>query len=247
MRQACGALLSCPRVRCSPARRRRPAAVLVVRRSIAVVSASGGQYTDPSAAVANVSQGDAWCRSAGDDPARFPCVISIAPGVYELASTLIVPAHVAVIGYGPATTVLTAGAGVAVTVQLGIAGLDPVFSSIALRDLTVENRFGAGGFSVALGIVKLGSLTSTTFAQPRRAGARNLCHRHESNSRGSFNRLDATATGGSTSTGFKVVNRGSPRMDQCSIRASEASTRNVGVETTVGRRLRAARSLQRKV
>ena len=120
--------------------------------SIAVVAASGGHYTDPLAAVANAEQGDAWCRKAGDDPARYPCVISIAPGVYELASTLIVPAHVSVIGYGPNMTVLTARPGVAVTVQLGFAGLDPVFD-VALRDLAVENRFGAGATSVALDIV----------------------------------------------------------------------------------------------
>ena len=118
--------------------------------SIAVVAASGGRYADPLAAVANAEQGDAWCRREGDDPARYPCVISIAPGVYELASTLIVPAHMSVIGYGPNMTVLTARPGVAVAVQLGFAGLDPTFD-VALRDLAVENRAGAGATSVAFG------------------------------------------------------------------------------------------------
>ena len=120
--------------------------------SIAVVAATGGRYADPLAAAANADQGDAWCRREGDDPARYPCVISIAPGVYELASTLIVPAHVSVIGHGPNMTVLTARPGVAVTVQLGFAGLDQTFD-VALRDLAVENRFGAGATSVALDII----------------------------------------------------------------------------------------------
>ena len=46
--------------------------------------------------------------------------------------------------------------------------------------------------------------------------------------------LEAAATGGSTSIGFQVVNRGGPQIEECSISASEASTRNVGVESNGG-------------
>ena len=173
MRRACGATLSCPRVSYFPIRRRRPASGAGGSSpgSIAVVAATGGRYADPLAAAANAEQGDAWCRREGADPARFPCVISIAPGVYELASTLIVPAHVAVIGYGPGTTVLTASTGVAVTVQLGFAQSDPILGS-ALRDLPSKTSLAPAELRWRWASSVLGALTSTTFAQPRRAGAR---------------------------------------------------------------------------
>lgn len=216
--------------------------------SIAVVAVSGGRYTDPMAAVANVDQGDVWCRKNEDDPARFPCVISIAPGVYELASTLIVPAHVSVIGYGPDVTVLTARPGVAVTVQLGFAGLDPT-SDVALRDLAVENRFGGGGTSVALDIIDNSNVEVYNVRATASGASENIGVRYEGRTVGGsstrllssqlsrpfpLRALEAAATGGSTSTGFKVVNRGSPKIEECAISASEASTSNVGVESNGG-------------
>jgi hypothetical protein len=216
--------------------------------SIAVVAASGGRYKDPMAAVANVEQGDAWCRRAKDDPARFPCVINIAPGVYELASTLIVPAHVSVIGHGPDMTVLTAGPGVVVTVQLGFAELDPTFD-VALRDLAVENRFGEGGTSVALDIIDNSNVEVYNVRATASGASENIGVRYEGRTLGGsstgllssqlsrpfpLRALEAAATGGSTSTGFKVVNRGSPKIEECSISASEAATRNVGVESNGG-------------
>ena len=206
--------------------------------SIAVVAATGGRYADPLAAAANAEQGDAWCRREGDDPARYPCVISIAPGIYELASTLIVPAHVSVIGYGPNMTVLTARPGVAVTVQLGFAGLDPTFD-VALRDLAVENRFGAGATSVALDIIDNSNVEVYNVRATASGASENVGVRYAGRSTvGSLSTplklLEAAATGGSTSIGFQVVNRGGPQIEECSISASEASTRNVGVESNGG-------------
>jgi hypothetical protein len=209
-------------------------------RSIAVVAASGGHYTDPLAAAANADQGDAWCRSASDDPARHPCVISIAPGVYELASTLVVPARVAVIGYGPQMTVLTARPGVAATVQLGTATLDLSFD-VALRDLTVENRFGAGGTSMALDVIDRSNVEVHHVRATASGASDNIGVRYAGYTLAPFEGrlsrpfplrlLEAAATGGATSTGFKVVDEGRPRIEQCSISASEASGRNVGLDS----------------
>ena len=216
--------------------------------SIAVVAATGGRYADPLAAAANAEQGDAWCRREGDDPARYPCVISIAPGIYELASTLIVPAHVSVIGYGRNMTVLTARPGVAATVQLGFAGLDPTFD-VALRDLAVENRFGAGATSVALDIidnsnVEVHNVRATASGASENVGVRYAGRSTVASLSTPLKLLEAAATGGSTSIGFKVVDRAARRSRNARSARPRRRVATSASRATAARRLRAARSLQ---
>lgn len=67
-----------------------------------VVAQSGGEYSDPVAAVSGLAS---WC---GTPSAGNPCLIEIMPGVYDIGSeTVNLPAYVALKGAGPSVSIIT--------------------------------------------------------------------------------------------------------------------------------------------
>ncbi len=69
---------------------------------VAIVAQSGGDYTSPVTAMANVST---WC---GTPSATNPCLMKIMPGVYDLAGGwLTMQPYVDIEGSGETTTIIT--------------------------------------------------------------------------------------------------------------------------------------------
>lgn len=65
----------------------------------AIVAPSGGDYTSPVAAMANLST---WC---GVPSAEKPCLLKVMPGVYDIGPNyILLPAHVDMEGSGAAVT-----------------------------------------------------------------------------------------------------------------------------------------------
>ena len=202
---------------------------------MAIVAAVGGNYATPHDAVANLTAGDAWCRAANADPAAFPCVISIAPGIYELPQTLVVPPFVAVMGYGPKSTVLRARPGVQLAVQLGVQPPDhPADLGISLRDIAVENTLGAQATAVALELPVEAGVEVLNVRALAIGPSESVAVRVAGEGAGAANRiesLEAHATGGTSSIGLHIERPGaSQRLERCSITAAGGGT-NVGVES----------------
>jgi len=117
--------------------------------NVADVALSGGDYTSPAAAIAGVAD---WC---GTPSATNPCLVKIAPGVYDLStSPLVIPAFVSVQGSGQNTTTLS-GAVDAVNGLVRLEGDSP-----SLSDLTVANDAAAGSDSTG---VTVGSADATNW------------------------------------------------------------------------------------
>jgi len=103
---------------------------------VATVALSGGDYTSPLDAMANVNAGDFWC---GIPSAANRCLVYIMPGVYDLAgNALQLSPFVDVKGSGQNVTTLTG-------YNLQIETAD----NTAVRDLTVEC---VGGGCIAISI-----------------------------------------------------------------------------------------------
>lgn len=130
---------------------------------IATVALTGGDYTSPVDAMANVDSGDAWC---GTPSAANPCLVQIAPGVYDLgavgtASTLLMQPFVDIAGSGENITRITASGG------SGLGGYPATVSTASnaeLRDITVENTGGASyAFAISgSGAGRAGQLRNVT-------------------------------------------------------------------------------------
>ncbi len=87
---------------------------------VAVVASTGGDYTDPAAAMSNLG---AWC---GTPSSANPCLMKIMPGVYTTGFSL--ADHVDVEGSGRTATTIIGG------IAISNAG------SVELRDLSVEGQ-----------------------------------------------------------------------------------------------------------
>ncbi|MDH3421200.1 MAG: hypothetical protein OEM78_17155, partial [Gammaproteobacteria bacterium] len=213
---------------------------------VAVVAKSGGDYTSPLDAVANIAAGDAWCRDeVAISHTSDACVIKVEPGVYELAETLVVPAFVSVVGSGPKATTLSAGPGVQIAVRLGVQGQGPgglgglsPGHKIVLRDVSVQNLFGDGSTSIA--VAALGD----SFLIPRfpesdvevlnvnayaTGSSENIGVWEEDLAQNTYRFLEASATGGTTSIGFDVGDSSRPKLEHCRILASDATVSNTGL------------------
>jgi len=106
--------------------------------SVAVVAKSGGDYTDPVAAMADLSS---WCANPCVYPSYDHCLLKIMPGTYNIGSnTLQMQDCVDIEGVGEADTLITGKVDSSTTgVVMG--------ASAELRFLTVWNDFwqGSGG------------------------------------------------------------------------------------------------------
>ena len=106
-------------------------------RHVVTVSAQGGDFTDPVAAV----------NSINDCTAANPYLVQIKPGVYTLTQTLVMKPFVTIAGSGRDTTTLTGAISTNSfdAASAIVSGAD----NAALLDLTVENT-GGGGVSIGL-------------------------------------------------------------------------------------------------
>ncbi len=106
--------------------------------NIAIVAKSGGDYSDPVAAMSDVSN---WCGSG-------PCLLKIMPGLYDIgAASLVMQDGVDIEGSGQLSTKI-----------IGRINTNPIsgvvsarnVSSAELRNLTIENNNGTGGLQAAI-------------------------------------------------------------------------------------------------
>jgi hypothetical protein len=131
-----------------------PAGPVSTAAKVAIVALSGGDYTSPLDAMANVDAGAAWC---GTPSASNRCLVKIAPGVYNLGAVsafpgrLVMRSFVDIEGSGENVTRLVASG----TATLGgLPATVATASNAELRELTVENT---GGASYAFAITGSGT------------------------------------------------------------------------------------------
>jgi hypothetical protein len=108
--------------------------------SVAVVAKSGGDYTDPVTAMANLSS---WCSNP---TVGSHCLLKIMPGVYDVDSnTLQMQDYVDIEGAGETNTKITG------KINSSTSGVVKG-ANAGLRFLTVENGLSTGGGSNAIAI-----------------------------------------------------------------------------------------------
>jgi hypothetical protein len=105
-----------------------------------VVARSGGDFTDPAAAVASI----------GDASAANPYVVRIMPGVYTLTTPLVMKAYVDIEGSGRNVTVLEGSITVPGANLSDGPGLVNGANHAELRHLTVRNEVSAGNMVVGI-------------------------------------------------------------------------------------------------
>jgi hypothetical protein len=94
--------------------------------NVAVVAASGGNYTDPAAAMADYST---WCKTT-------PCLLKIMPGTYTVTSPVVMAPYIDIEGSGEKTTKITSAICTgSVPNEATLAGT----SNSEMRFLTIEN------------------------------------------------------------------------------------------------------------
>lgn len=112
--------------------------------NVANVALKGGDYSDPAAAMADLAK---WC---GMLSATNPCLLKIAPGVYDLGGTsLFAEEFVDIEGSGENVTILRGDIttdGLLLPLQGVVAGA----SNAELRFLTVINAATSGSNAVAI-------------------------------------------------------------------------------------------------
>lgn len=99
-------------------------------KNVVIVSAKGGDFTDPVAAVNSIT----------DASESNPYLVLIGPGVYTLTQTLVMKPYVTIAGSGQEATILTGAisSGVVATSAM-VSGAD----NATLCDLTIENNGGS--------------------------------------------------------------------------------------------------------
>jgi hypothetical protein len=199
--------------------------------STVLVAATGGDYADLFEAVANIETGDAWCRQPAEEFAiAEPCVVRMEPGVYVTDQTIVVPAFVSLIGAGAGATTIRAAAGVRATVQLGVDAPLIRRDGISLRDIAVENRYGDGSTAIAITTVDFSAAEVSNLRAYATGSDTNVAIAEGIYVENSYRSLRAEAEGGTTSIGFEVNDSGSPTLENCYIRAADATVSNIGVD-----------------
>lgn len=109
---------------------------------VAVVAKSGGDYTDPVAAMAGIA---VW---GGTPSPSNPCLLKIMPGVYDIGTnSLVMQPYVDIEGAGETVTKIT---GTTSSVGYPISnGVVQGASNAEIKSLTVENR-GTGSYNAAI-------------------------------------------------------------------------------------------------
>jgi len=186
-------------------------------KNIVTVGKSNGQFTDPVAAVASIT----------DASAINPYLVVIGPGVYTITQTLVMKQYVSIAGSGEETTKITGAISTPFfTSSVIVRGA----SNAALSSLTVENT-GGNDYSIAL---------HNSDASPRVSNVSTLANGGKYNI-GVYNAssfpvmtdVTTTVAGGTGSVNHAVENTSSsPKMIRVSATASGPGT-NYGISNFV--------------
>lgn len=165
---------------------------------VVTVSAEGGDFADPVAAV----------DSIGDAAADNPYLVLIGPGVYTLTRTLVMKPFVTIAGSGREATILT---GAISTFSYDAASaLVSGADNVTLHDLTVENT-GGSGVSIAI-YNSAGSPVIQDVTATASGGRFNYGVYNEYASAPVMTDVTATASGGAYNYG--VFNSSTPRRTE---------------------------------
>jgi hypothetical protein len=97
---------------------------------VAIVAASGGDYINPATAMGDSSN---WC---GTPSATNPCLLKIMPGVYTVASSVVMQPYIDIEGSGENITIIQG------SIDSPTAGVVHGASNAEIRLLTVKNTGG---------------------------------------------------------------------------------------------------------
>jgi hypothetical protein len=160
------------------------------------VAKSGGDYTNPLYAVANISEGDKWCREPGT---YEPCQINIAPGTYEVNETLRIPGAITIIGAGSEATTIAAALGVEVALYVGEG-------HVTLNELTIRNESGNGSSSIGVRIGDCADLDISDARVHARGSTANtgVVQSGDCSGTSNFDRVMIGASGGTTAIGMDL-------------------------------------------
>jgi len=189
---------------------------------VAVVATSGGDYTDPSAAMSTYGT---WCPSPSTSN---PCLLKIMPGVYTVVSSVVMQSYIDIEGSGEKTTKIT-GAFSSGPFPSNTGTLLGA-SNAELRFLTVENT-GTGGNTAAISNLSQSPsiLHVTATASGGTSGSFGV---NNVLSSPTLMNVTATASGAGATTGnVGVFNySSSPTMTNVMATASGLAFSNFGVE-----------------
>lgn len=187
--------------------------------NVITVSAEGGDFADPAAALASISG-----ASAAD-----PFLVLIGPGVYTVTKTLVMQPWVTIAGSGREITILT-GAVSTVSPYADSAVVSGADNAV-LRDLTVINT-GGGEYATAVynggcdPIIE--DVTAAASGGTKNYGIFNHSESFTAISRPRLTGVSASASGGNESMGVYNWNS-SPAMTDVDAAGSGATGRNYGV------------------
>lgn len=227
---------------------------------VAIVAQSGGDYTNPVTAMANVST---WC---GTPSATNPCLVKIMPGVYDLnGGSLTMQAYVDIEGSGETITIITS----AFTYDrmpepLGVVnGAD----NAELRFLTVQDYTPGPLFKIAIsnngqspkithvtaiagnfsgimsmsasplftggstGVFNYNSSPTMSDVTVKATGGYGNYGIHNENSSPTMSNVIVTAVGGDKSTGIFNYNS-SPTMNNVTVKATGGGSANIALENS---------------
>jgi len=182
--------------------------------NVVTVSAKGGDFTSPVAAINSIT----------DAAADNPYLVFIGPGVYTLTQTLFMKPFVTITGSGQEATILTGAisTGANDASSALVSGAD----NAILRDLTVENN---GGSTYSIALFNSGSspiiqdiTISASGGTIVNYGVRNF------SSSPVMTDVTATAFGGNTSYGV-YNSSSSPIMTGVTATASDGTSSSIGV------------------
>jgi hypothetical protein len=186
-------------------------------RNVAVVAATGGDYTNPAAAMAAYAT---WCGTPSE---TNPCLLKIMPGVYDIgASPVVMQAYIDIEGSGEKTTkIIGAISNGAVLTNGTINGA----SNAEIRFLTVENT-GIGIDTVAL----LNSSASTSILHVTARASGGAFNYGVFNNSSSPVMTNVTACGSGGNYSYGVYNdSSSPVMTNVTASASGGGAGSYGV------------------
>ncbi|MBP1696857.1 MAG: hypothetical protein H6Q41_2045 [Deltaproteobacteria bacterium] len=184
--------------------------------NVAVVALSNGDYTDPVAAMSDLST---WC---GTPSATNPCLLKIMPGVYDVyGSALQMLGYVDIEGSGENTTKIKG------YIDSSLSGVVIGASNAEIRFLTVEN---SGGGATKIAIYNISASPKITNVKATASTGYLINYGvYNISSSPTMTNVTATASGGNTTCAGVYNTSSSPAMTNVTATASGGSNWNVGV------------------
>lgn len=184
--------------------------------NVAIVAPSGGDYTDPVTAMADLSM---WC---GTPSATNPCLLKIMPGIYDIGpNTLQMQQYVDIEGSGENTTKISG------YIDSSSSGVVRGASKAEIRLLTAENS-GGGANKIAIynssASPKITNVTATALT-----GFSNNYGIYNTSSSPEMTNVTAIASGGNGTCAGVYNTSSSPAMINVRATASGGTNWNSGV------------------